>query len=256
MATLHAAGRMRKRQRVGGQGAGAAQAPARGDGGRRLVDTPRRLFHHPASPQRLMAGSDDSGPGAPAPTAPSPSMLGPGALPCTTALSPRRLRIVDEPGSPCRRTCLRLLKRGLRPHAGAAGDAAAGEAAVGENVDSTATLAEAAETAWPPPPVRGRLAVCGQRKVSRRRLRLAASLPATSHPTGAVIDYAHALRFILRVKSTCAPECFPTFLEILLEYHRGSRTVLQVYEQASALFAEQEGGEDVLAAFQEFLPAP
>lgn len=101
--------------------------------------------------------------------------------------------------------------------------------------------------AWPPPPVRGRGRVSGGRARSRHRL---------SHTSSdAAIDYAHALGFIARVKSTCAPECFPAFLETLLAYQRGKLTVPQVYEQAAALFTAQgDRGDEVLQAFREFLP--
>jgi hypothetical protein len=106
----------------------------------------------------------------------------------------------------------------------------------------------AASDAWPPPPVKGRVHVSGRHARSRYRLN------ASSSSDGA-IDYARALRFIARVKSTCAPECFPAFLETLLAYQRGKLTVAQVYGQAAALFAEQgDLGEEVLRAFREFLP--
>ena len=103
--------------------------------------------------------------------------------------------------------------------------------------------------AWPPPPVRGRTAM---RVTGRRAHRSRHRLTATS--SDAAIDYTRALRFIDRIKSTCAPECFPAFLETLLAYHRGRLTVVQVYEKASALFSAQDSGVEVLRAFREFLP--
>ena len=104
--------------------------------------------------------------------------------------------------------------------------------------------------AWPPPPVRGRTAM---RVTGRRAHRSRHRLTAASSDAAAV-DYARALRFIARVKSTCAPECFPAFLETLLAYHRGKISVVQVYEKASALFSAQDSGVEVLQAFREFLP--
>lgn len=232
-----------KRRRAGGL-TGQAAVQARGEGESRRVGTPCLLVHRAAATQ---LGLEKAGSGAAAganSVAPRPhSMLGPRALPHDRALFPRRLRIADQPDSPTpgdHRDCLSLLQGGLRPHVPSPSEAAA---------DDTAE-------AWPPPPIRTRLAVHAQRIASRRRRRgrLSASTPAVSNGSGVVVDYAHALRFIMRVKSTCASECFPAFLDILLEYHSGRRTVFQVYEEASALFAVQDRGEEVLAAFKDFLP--
>ena len=122
----------------------------------------------------------------------------------------------------------------------------------GRTEASDVQVVESAEVvpseAWPPPSVKGRLRVSGRRLRSRYRL----NTPTSSH---GAIDYAHALRFIARVKNTCAPECFPAFLETLLAYQSGKLTLAQVYEQAAALFAAQgDRGDEVLQAFREFLP--
>lgn len=125
-----------------------------------------------------------------------------------------------------------------------------------DNTEASCVLAAAPAAAvvpseaWPPPPVRGRTAM---RVTGRRAHRSRHRLTAASSDAAAV-DYARALRFIARVKSTCAPECFPAFLETLLAYHRGKISVVQVYEKASALFSAQDSGVEVLQAFREFLP--
>ena len=235
----------RKRRRAGGLEAGAAAAEG-GAGDRHPLDR-TRLVRHAVSAKRSAiepstAECDDTR--ASVQNAPiAYTMLGPRAVPCGTALPTRRLHIGDNPSSPtvdARRDCLQLLKDQPCP----------------TSPPSNETVAEETIETWPPPPVRGRLAVRAQQTAlqERRRRRLATSTPAVPSDKGVVIDYAHALRFVLRVKSACAPECFPAFLNILVEYHSGRRTVLQVYEQASELFAGQDRGAEVLQAFQEFLP--
>ena len=219
------------------QGAGAGESRCVGSPAARLA-TRRRLVK--------ADGVSDAGVTDLIPTK-SPSLCskpGPRALHLGRPLPTRRLRIVDKPSSAIsddRRNCLGVLKGGLCP-----------------NVTPTSeTAADDTTETWPPPPVRERLNTCTQRCAvqRRRRGRLAASTPAAAlRGSGVVIDYAHALRFVMRVKSTCSAECFPAFLTILLAYHSGSRTVSQVYEQASALFAEQVRGDEVLAAFRDFLP--
>eukprot|EP01046_Picozoa_sp_COSAG06_P033206 COSAG06_NODE_3372_length_5435_cov_3.871627_7_plen_216_part_00 len=207
---------------------------------------PARHHHHLAATKRDGAATCE-------PRAPSRcNLLGPQAVPCPATRAARRLRIADARSSPAddmpaRSSALLARRSRLASHSLAAEDAA-------EDRPEEAAEDRPEEAAWPPPPVRGRRTARGHRTVSRRR---PAPTPVASGSSGVVVDFPMALRFIVQVKRTCAPACFPAFLEILLEYHRGRRTVVQVYEEAAALFAaEQDGGQDVLAAFRDFLPAP
>ena len=100
-----------------------------------------------------------------------------------------------------------------------------------------------------------------QKRTLARRARLAPSPLADTEAAPPPVDYAMALEFITRVKHACAPSCFPAFLDILMEYHAGRRTVRGVYDEASALFNDPERGcspvelPAVLESFQRFLPA-